>query len=198
MTQSQRLHTARLLLRPLVPADFESFYTRLVCDPLVMAFYHAYAHPMTDTERRTRALKDFFEHFADGAARFGYICWAIIAKHGKEGGETPTTTEESGDFLGWAGILTPALEDRTLGPELAYMLASPFHGQGFITEAAHAVVVDAFPRYGLASLHAVVDFPNAASRRVAEKLGFRYRGPVHVYGSEDMVLYTLVNDIASR
>jgi RimJ/RimL family protein N-acetyltransferase len=195
MTQSQRLETARLFLRPLVAGDFESFYTRLVCDPVVMAFYHAYAPSMTDTERRTRARKDFFDHFADGAARFGYICWAIIAKRGMAVGETPSMAEEPGDFLGWAGVLTPALEEATLGPELAYMIASPFHGQGLTTEAAHAVVVDAFPRYGLAALHAVVDMPNTASRRVAEKLGFSYQGPVHVYGSEDMVLYTLVKDV---
>jgi RimJ/RimL family protein N-acetyltransferase len=159
-----------------------------------MKFYHAYAQSMTDTERRTRARKDFFDHFADGAARFGYICWAIIAKPEKKIGETPSTAEEPGAFLGWAGVLTPALEDTTLGPELAYMIASPFHGHGLITEAAYAVVVDAFQRYGLASLHAVVDIPNVASRRVAEKLGFRYRGPVRVYGSEEMVLYSLIKD----
>ena len=195
MTQSQRLETARLLLRPLVAEDFESFYTRLVCDPVVMAFYHAYARSMTDAERRTRARSDFFDHFADGAARFGYVCWAIIAKRGMTVGETPSTSVEPGEFLGWAGVLTPALQETTLGPELAYMVASPFHGHGLTTEAARAIVVDAFPRYGLASLHAVVDRPNAASRRVAEKLGFSYQGPVRVYGSEDMVLYTLVKDV---
>jgi RimJ/RimL family protein N-acetyltransferase len=73
------------------------------------------------------------------------------------------------------------------------MIASPFHGQGLTTEAAAAVVADAFPRYGLAALHAVVDAPNTASRRVAEKLGFTYQGPVKVYGSEDMVLYILAS-----
>lgn len=199
MTDTQRLATARLLLRPIVADDFTPFYTRLVCDSVVMAFYHAYSRPMADAERRALARRDFFDHFALGAARFGYVCWAITAKRIMAASDgNPGAAADAGEFLGWAGILTPALEEADLGPELAYMIASPFHGQGLTTEAAGAVVADAFPRYGLAALHAVVDAPNAASRRVAEKLGFTYKGPVHVYGSDDMVLYTLAKDVASR
>ena len=192
MTNAQRLETSRLLLRPISADDFAAFYERLVCDPVVMAFYHAYTRPMADAERRARAQRDFFDHFADGAARFGYICWAITAKPTAAASVgTPSGAGEEGEILGWAAIVTPSLEDAALGPELAYMIASPFHGQGLTTEAAGAVVADAFPRYGLAALHAVVDTPNTASRRVAEKLGFTYQGPVSVYGSKDMVLYTL-------
>ncbi|MEO7712855.1 MAG: GNAT family N-acetyltransferase [Gemmatimonadaceae bacterium] len=199
MTDAPHLETARLLLRPIVADDFALFYARLVCDPVVMAFYHAYARPMADIERRARAQRDFFDHFADGAARFGYICWAITDKRATDATDgAPGAAAEAGEFLGWAGVLTPALEDAALGPELAYMIASPFHGQGLTTEAADVVIADAFPRYGLAALHAVVDAPNVASRRVAEKLGFTYEGPVRVYGSEDMVLYTLDKQEASR
>ena len=197
MPDTQRLETARLLLRPIGENDFAPFYARLVCDPVVMAFYHAYARPMTDAERRARARRDFFDHFADGAARFGYICWAITAKNVMTSLDgTASAPNQAGALLGWAGILTPALADGALGPELAYMISSEYHGQGLTTEAARAVVVDAFRRHGMASLHAVVDAPNVASRRVTEKLGFTYRGPVHVYGSEDMVLYTLAKDVA--
>jgi len=85
--------------------------------------------------------------------------------------------------------VTPALADPRLGPELAYMVAAAAHGCGIATEAAGAVLADAYPRYGLAAVHAVVDAPNGASRRVLEKLGLADRGPVRVYGSDDMVLY---------
>lgn len=78
------------------------------------------------------------------------------------------------------------------------MLGREWHGQGIVTEAARAVVLDAFPRYGLITLHAVMDAPNWASRRVAEKLGFAYQGPVHVYDSDDMVLYVLDRAAAAR
>ncbi len=196
MADGLTLETSRLLLRPLLAEDFETFYARLVCDPSVMEFYHAYSRPMSDAGRRARAQRDFFDHFAEGAARFGYVCWALTAKPGLTalGGE-PFAERE---LLGWAGVVTPALEDPALGPELAYMIASPLYGLGLTTEAARAVVADAFPRYGLGAMHAVMDTPNAASRRVAEKLGFTYRGQVTVYGSDEMVLYTLSRDAASE
>lgn len=198
MTDTLRLETSRLLLRPLVADDFEPFYEGLVCDPVVMAFYHAYALPMADAERRARARRDFFDHFADGAERFGYICWTITSKPTvAASGVPPAMTGGTGQLLGWAAIVTPALKDAALGPELAYMIASPFHGRGLATEAAGAVIADAFPRYGLAALHAVMDTPNTASRKVAEKLGFAYRGPVSVYGSDDMVLFSLARNAAS-
>ena len=199
MTDIRHLESPRLLLRPISANDFEPFYARLVCDPIVMTFFHAYTRPMPEAERREKARRDFFDHFADGAERFGYICWAITAKHtiSVSGGQSSTECG-AGELLGWAGIVTPALNDAALGPELAYMIASRLHGQGFITEAAAMVVRDAFTRYQLSALHAVMDAPNTASRRVAEKLGFTYQGKTTVYGSEDMVLYTLSKHAALK
>ena len=69
------------------------------------------------------------------------------------------------------------------------MLAQPWQGFGLATEAAAAVLADAWTRYGLTKIHAVVDAPNLPSRRVLERLGLQLVGPVEVYGSSDMVLY---------
>ena len=189
MASPTRLDTPRLVLRPLTAADFEPFFARLVCDPVVMAYFHAYTAPLPEAERRARTQRDFFDHFADGQARFGYVCWAVTAR-------APVATAAgapivaAGELLGWAGVVTPALSDPTLGPELAYMLATALHGRGMATEAAAVVLADAYTRYGLATLHAVVDAPNGASRRVLEKLGFADGGRVQVYGSDEMILYT--------
>ena len=176
------LATPRLLLRPFGEADFEAFYSSCVCDPAVMAFYHAYRQIASDEERRLRARRDFMDHFAQGQRTRGYICWALTAG--------PALPGPAGTFLGWCGILTPALEEEAWGPEVAYMLARPWHGLGLATEAGAAVMADAWPRYGLSRLHAVVDGPNTASRRVLERLGLALHGPVEVYGSTDMLLYT--------
>ena len=189
MASPTRLDTPRLVLRPLTAADFEPFFARLVCDPVVMAYFHAYTAPLPEAERRARTQRDFFDHFADGQARFGYVCWAVTAR-------APVATAAgapivaAGELLGWAGVVTPALSDPTLGPELAYMLATALHRRGMATEAAAVVLADAYTRYGLATLHAVVDAPNGASRRVLEKLGFADGGRVQVYGSDEMILYT--------
>ncbi len=198
MNTAAPLDTPRLVLRPLTVEDFESFYARLVCDPVVMAFYHAYAAPLPEAERRARAQRDFFDHFADGYARFGYVCWAVTARTPLSNAAAGGAPIDAGELLGWAGIVTPALADPALGPELAYMLAAVLHGRGLATEAANAVLVDAYPRYHLAAMHAVVDAPNGASRRVLNKLGFTDRGRVRVYGSDDMLLYTHVQSTAAN
>ena len=62
---------------------------------------------------------------------------------------------------------------------------------GLATEAGAGVLADAWLRYQLLRLHAVVDSPNLASRRVLERLGFQLQGPVEVYGNSDMMLYTI-------
>lgn len=178
-----RLRTARLTLRPIAPDDFEIFYRLLVLDPEVISYYFAYRAPLTDAERRARARKDFFDHFDDGAARFGYVCWALCL------GEAPAS--EPGALVGWCGVVTPALDEPWLGPELAYMIGRSCQGRGLVTEAARAVVVDGFARHRLAAMHAVVDPPNLSSRRVAQKLGFSYEGTRRVYGTDGMVVYRL-------
>ena len=185
------------MLRPLTAADFEPFFARLVCDPVVMVYYHAYAALLTEAERRARTQRDFFDHFADGQARFGYLCWAVTAR-APVANAAGAPIIAAGDLLGCAAVVTPALGDVALGPELAYMLAAALHGRGMATEAAGAVLADAYPRYGLAALHAVVDAPNGASRRVLQKLGFADRGRVQVYGSDEMILYTHARNDAAR
>lgn len=60
MTATQHLESSRLFLRPIVDDDFAPFYARLVCDPVVMTFFHAYTRPMPDAERRERARRVCF------------------------------------------------------------------------------------------------------------------------------------------
>ncbi|MEO8002723.1 MAG: GNAT family N-acetyltransferase, partial [Arenimonas sp.] len=71
-------------------------------------------------------------------------------------------------------------------------LARPWQGSGLATEACKVAVADAWNRYNLSQLHAVVDAPNLPSRRVLERLGFQLNGAIEVYGSTEMVLYTSV------
>lgn len=181
MRSPTALRTSRIELRPFGPEHFEAFYSTCVCDSAVMSFYHAYRLSEPDTDRRARAQRDFVDHFARGALDHGYICWALTSG--------PSLGTPAGAFLGWCGVLSPALDHSLWGPEIAYMLAQPWQGLGLATEAAAAVLADAWTRYGLTKIHAVVDAPNLPSRRVLERLGLQLVGPVEVYGSSDMVLY---------
>ncbi len=181
---SQReLLTARLRLRPFAGSDFDVFVEDLVSDPVVMQFYHSYTATLTNDERRAKAEDDFLQHFEQSRDRHGLETWALMPREG--------SVEERERLIGWAGLLESPLEPTDLGPEVQYMLASRYHGQGLVTEAVRAVLADGFDRCGLSRVRAYVDAPNIGSRRVAEKLGFQLQGQVHAYGSDDMVLYVL-------
>jgi RimJ/RimL family protein N-acetyltransferase len=75
-----------------------------------------------------------------------------------------------GDVVGYCGLLVgrTTLDE----PELAYELLRRFHGRGYATEAARAVLDAAFAT-GRRRLWATVRLWNAPSFRVLEKLGFR-------------------------
>lgn len=182
MQSTANLSTPRLELRPFSAEHFEAFYASCICDPAVMSFYHSYRPTEPDADRRARSHRDFVEHFRQGEVNHGYICWALFAR--------APLHDNTDAFVGWCGILSPALDHSIWGPEIAYMLARPWQGLGLATEAAAAVLDDAWRRYDLSRIHAVVDAPNQPSRRVLERLGMTLHGEVEVYGSKDMLLYT--------
>ncbi len=61
-------------------------------------------------------------------------------------------------------------------PELGYWLGVPYWGNGFATEAMHAVIDYAFGDLGHEALQAGARVTNPASRRVLEKCGFQWTG----------------------
>lgn len=78
-----------------------------------------------------------------------------------------------GEFAGYCGLTVgrASLDE----PEIAYELLRRFHGRGYATEAARAVV-SAARATGRERLWASVRSCNAASFRVLEKLGFTDSG----------------------
>lgn len=159
-----RVRTERLELRPYLPDDLDVVIERLVLDPLVIRFWHAYADPTLPVEVRREMGRHEFGDWFGRALDAGLPVWILEA--------ADPTLAPAGTFVGVAGILPP---DSELGdePEIGYMLDSDFHGRGLATEAVLAMVADAFGRRGIPRLAAVVDAPNVASIRVLEKAGFR-------------------------
>jgi RimJ/RimL family protein N-acetyltransferase len=60
--------------------------------------------------------------------------------------------------------------------ELGYWLGVPYWGQGYATEALHAVIDFAFTDLAHEALNAGARVTNPASRRVLEKCGFQWTG----------------------
>jgi RimJ/RimL family protein N-acetyltransferase len=80
-------------------------------------------------------------------------------------------TLRDGTVIGACGVV---LQEET--PELGYWLGVSYWGQGYATEALHAVIDYAFTDLNHAALQAGARVTNPASRRVLEKCGFQWTG----------------------
>jgi RimJ/RimL family protein N-acetyltransferase len=156
-----RLITERLVLTPFDrERDWADFVADLILDPVVTRHWEDFADPaLTDDDKERMAAAEFLPWFEEDRAR-GFVGWVL---------RTP-----AGEFVGFSGLTTA---DEPVGgpdPEFGCMFASRWHGQGFATEAGRAVIGDGWARLGLERVITVLDSPNLASRRLVDKLGFRF------------------------
>jgi RimJ/RimL family protein N-acetyltransferase len=84
------------------------------------------------------------------------------------------TKAENGAFMGCCGV-EPQVDERTV--EIGYWLGEPYWGQGYTTEACHALVDMVFrTRDNVDQIDARCRVMNIASRRVIQKCGFQFQG----------------------
>lgn len=160
------LLTPRLRLTPFTRNDFDRFFEACILDPAVIHYWWAYSRPgLTVEQKRRMALTDFLEAAEAGWRDHGLIVWSARPRDPALG--------PPDDYVGMIGVVSAEMPDQGPEPDLGYMLASRYQGLGLATEAGRVVVADAFARYGLERMAAIVDEPNTGSRRVLEKLGFR-------------------------
>ena len=143
--------TQRLLLRPRSMADFDACLA-MDSDPEVMKYIPG---PWDDPVAHKAFLKKRIRAFYGRG--LGY--WSIFPKD--------NTTE----FLGWV-LLIPEI---SLEPdiEIGWRLKRLAWGQGYATEAALPVLKHAFHTLGLDRVMADINPHNAASIRVAQKIGMK-------------------------
>lgn len=160
---SNCLATERLLLRPVEEAD----------RGWLLELYRALGDP---PDRATREVDDAlarwehegFGHFAatvsEDGARAGVIELTEVVHDGGSGGREVE--------IGWA-------------------VRADLRGRGLATEAAAAVAAHALRHLGFASVAADIAGDNLASRRVAEKIGMRARGPGRSRSGDPVVVWEL-------
>lgn len=145
----ERLETARLILRGWSPEDAANLY-EYAKSPNVgpMAGWK----PHESEEESMEVLASFI---GDGDV------WALESR-------------ETGRVIGSIGLHKRSRGALSFDYELGYALAEEHWGQGLMVEAADAVIAHAFGKLG-ANVLIAAHFPfNDRSRRVIEKLGFRY------------------------
>ena len=144
--------TVRLRLSRLTPGD-APFILELLNDPDFLRFIG---------DRGVRNPDDAVAYIQNGPA-------ASYQRHGF--GLYLVTVRESAVPAGICGLLRrDTLDDADIG--FAFLPA--FRGQGYALEAAAAVMRHAERDFGLARVVAIVSPGNQASRRLLERLGFRF------------------------
>lgn len=153
MTYTPTLETARLTLRPHHVDDYAACRS-LWADAQVVQ--HIGGVPQDAQAVWFRLLR-----YAGMWAMLGYGMWAIEDR-------------DSGAFLGEAGLLSAArgLPELDGVPEAGWVLTPAAWGRGVASEAMTAVLTWADAQVEAPSLRCIIHPDNAASIKVAEKLGF--------------------------
>src|SRR5581483_9358095 len=153
------LETERLRLRPLTVDDFDA-YARLVGDADVMR-YIGDGRPLT-REEAWRHLALLVGHWQ--LRRIGM--WGVEAR-------------ASCELVGRIGFFEP---EGWPGFELGWLIARSHQGRGLATEGAQVALDLAFLALGRRDVISVIHPENAASIRVAERLGERFERSATVGG----------------
>jgi len=142
-----QLETERLVLRAWKPEDFEA-HARFMADPDVTRYLSG------DPLSRNDAWRQMATIVGHWVLR-GYGFWAVMRK-------------SDSAFIGRAGMWNP---EGWPGIEVGWTLGKEFWGRGYATEAAQAALNFAFLTHNLDRVISVIDTRNAASQKVATRLG---------------------------
>ena len=163
-----KLQTERLLLRPLVDTDVEALH-EFWNDPAVRRYL--WEDKPVSTEQVREVVEDSKANFERLGA--GYFAVTII--------DVPDV------LIGFCGYRR---FKGSLQPELLYGLLPDHWGEGFVTEAAQAVLRHGFEDCAMERVIASTDTPNQRSVRVMQRLGMFFEDRREYHGL-DTVFYAL-------
>ncbi len=176
------IESERLLLRGREPEDAEAIF-RYASDPDVTP-YMAW--------EPSRSLADVWD-FLDGVTAHNYeqeeLDYALALRSAPE------------VLIGGVGVYWHPKQHRVM--ELGYVLSKDHWGQGYVPEAARALIQYAFRTTPVARIYAPIFAENSKSRRAAEKIGLRFEGvlrsAVEFRGQRrDEAIYAILRDENER
>ncbi|GAB3219093.1 GNAT family N-acetyltransferase [Glycomyces halotolerans] len=160
-----RLKTERLLLRPFTEADLEPF-AEINADPEVMRFIGD--GRLRTLEQTRTGLEKTIKHWDETGWGTFAVCLA-----------------DTGELIGFAALAVPEFLPEILpAVEVGWRLKRSRWGAGYAPEAAREAIRFAFEEMGLDRLVSCIHSDNAASVRVAEKLGMTLERETTVPGLE--------------
>lgn len=151
-----RLETERLILEPVTPAHAAGLHAAVVASQAELLPWMPWAvDPTLEGSREQTARSEA------GWRQRTHFHFAVIERAG-------------GTILGVAGFNN----ESPGAPELHYWIRTDHAGRGLTTEGARALIEWARRELGAGRVRLWAGRDNAASRRVAEKLGFVDLGPL--------------------
>lgn len=163
----QVLQTTRLSLREMESRD-APFIVELLTDPSFLA--NIGDRGVHDLE----GAHAYIDRWRDNYARDGFGMWLVELRDTQE-------------IVGMCGIVR---RDTLPSPDIGYALLPRHWSKGYAVEACSAVRDHAIRVLGLPELLAIVSPGNAASVKVLERIGLRFKDNVRV-GEEDLQLFAL-------
>jgi len=158
------IETERLRLRQFEQSDFEA-YARLCGDPVVMRY-------LADETPLSR-IAAWFEM----ASFVGH--WRLLGF-----GEWLAEEKATGVFVGRIGLQRPEGWPEI---EVGWMLSKKYWRRGLATEGAKAALDYAFRHLRAKRVISMIHPENAASIRVAERIGESLVGPISLNGRDRLV-----------
>lgn len=152
---TQKLETARLILRPFVKEDAQAMYRNWASDPEVTKFLSWPPYKSVDTAHEILGI--WTKQYSEKT----FYQWAIELK-------------EIGEPIGSISVVNH--DDRVDMVEIGFCIGKPWWGQGIVTEAFQAVIDFLFGEVGVRRIEAGHDPNNPASGAVQRKCGLTYEG----------------------
>jgi ribosomal-protein-alanine N-acetyltransferase len=148
------LETPRLRLRPFTDTDLDGLHA-LYGDTEAMRYWSF--PPSRDRAETARRLR----WHVNGYKPAVYAIWAVAPRRGRR-------------CIGMVNYHHREARERRL--EVGYIIARAHWGKGLAREAMSAVLRHCIDTLGSHRIEAMIAPENAASRRLAERLGFRLEG----------------------
>ena len=150
-----KIETPGLIIRPFQEKDADALY-RIKTDPRVME----YCPDFLDVDAKREDMPDYIRTFRKLEEDGDFDTWRCYAIENKVTGEV-------------MGAITFCKQNMLHEYDMGWMMIGEYTGKGYASEAAEAFAEYFCRKHGVDYLTAVMDVDNPASRRTAEKSGFR-------------------------
>ncbi|WP_167959063.1 GNAT family N-acetyltransferase [Anaerosporobacter faecicola] len=146
------LETDQFILRKLTMDDLDAWYA-ILSDEEAMQYY-----PKPFDREKT---KSWIEWNIDNYSKYGFGLWGVVSK-------------ETNQFLGDCGITMQNIHGK-MRPEIGFHIDKRYWKRGYATHLAKACLRYAFDVLKLDEVFCYQKYTNIPSRRVAEKMGMKFR-----------------------